>query len=600
MSKTFASLFVALLIVGGAHTASAQLPLPVLTPPPPPPLPSPGWVLKVDPLVRERASLLTGRSKVVVTAASASSLPHVRTLLQQVGGTLGRSLPIIRGQAAEVPNLSLPIVAGSSLVKHVSLNRSTFPSMEATSATVGATAVRQQLGLDGSGIGVAVIDSGVTPSHDDLIDPNGARRVWQFVDFVNGRYSIYDDYGHGSHVAGIIAGNGFDSGGARSGIAPGSHLVVLKVLDGAGKGRISDVIAAMNYVLEYGHYYNIRVVNLSIGAGVYESYNTDPLTLAAQRLVSAGIVVVAAAGNLGLNAQGQSQYGGTAAPGNAPWVLTVGASNHAGTVAHGDDTIAPFSSRGPAAVDWPAKPDVVAPGVRIESLSDPDSTFYRAFPQHLRNGSIPKWYLPYLSLNGTSMAAPVVAGTVALMLQANPALTPNAVKAILQYTAQPLPDYDALTAGAGLVNARGSVELALSFAGVWTPPDPDQPIWSGQIIWGNQMIGGGVLTPDANAWSTNVIWGVGRAPGWVNIVWGDICAGEDCTSSGEGWSSWQTTCADAECATYTWGSGSSFNVVWGSECGGADCSASESWAPSNQAEGTSGTSVVWGSTSADQ
>jgi serine protease AprX len=596
--RIFATLLVALLIVGGPHpSVSAQLlPLPVLTPPPQPPAPSPSWALKVDPLVLERASLFTGRSKVVVTAINASSLPVLRTLLQLVGGTLGRSLPIIVGQAVEVPNLTLPIVAGSSLVKHVSLDRSTFASMEPTGATVGATTVRQELGLDGSGIGVAVIDSGVTPSHDDLIDPNGAQRVVRFVDFINGRPSAYDDYGHGSHVAGIIAGNGFDSGGARSGIAPGSDLMVLKVLDGAGKGRISDVIAALNYVLDNKDAHNIRVVNLSIGAGVFESYNADPLTLAAQRLVSAGIVVVAAAGNLGLNQQGQSQYGGVAAPGNAPWVLTVGASNHAGTEAHGDDTIAPFSSRGPAAVDRPAKPDVVAPGVRIESLSDPLSAFYRTFPQHLRSGTVVKSYLPYLSLNGTSMASPVVAGTVALMLQANPALTPNAVKAIVQYTAEVLPGYDALTEGAGLLNARGSVALARSFAGISSPPDPNQSAWSGQIIWGNQMIGGGVLTPDANAWSMNVVWGAGTVPGGANIVWGDICTAAPCsTPSGQGWSSWQTTCADAQCATFTWGSGSSSNVVWGSECGGADCGTSESWAPSNPAEGTSDTSVVWGS-----
>jgi subtilase family protein len=242
----------------------------------------------------------------------------------------------------------------------------------------------------------------------------------------------------------------------------------------------------------------------------------------------------------------------------------------------------------------------LAPGVRIESLSDPNSALYHAYPQYLLNGTVPTSYLPYLSLNGTSMAAPVVAGTVALMLQANPALTPNAVKAILQYTAQVLPDYDTLTEGAGLLNARGGVELARSFAGLPATPDPTQPAWSGRLIWGNQMIGGGVLTPDASAWSTEVLWGAGAVPGGANIVWGDICSAAHCDPGAEGWSAWETACADAQCADYIWGTGSSSNVVWGPRCGGANCS-NESWAPNGEGEGsTSSTSVVWGSTFIDQ
>src|SRR4029450_10463246 len=153
------------------------------------------------------------------------------------------------------------------------------------------------------------------------------------------------------------------------------------------------------------------------------------------------------------------QYAGITAPGNAPWVLTVGASSHMGTVDRADDTIAAFSSRGPAAIDYTAKPDLVAPGVGLESLTDPASWMYGAKSAYLLNGTVATSYLPYLSLSGTSMAAPVITGTVALMLQANPALTPNAVKAILQYTAQLYPGHDALTQGAGFLNAKGAVEL---------------------------------------------------------------------------------------------------------------------------------------------
>src|SRR6185295_1648867 len=137
------------------------------------------------------------------------------------GGTVGRNLPIISGRAASVPNASLPALAANALVEHLSLDRLVLGSMGRTSATIGATAVRQQLGLDGAGVGVAVIDSGVYAAHDDLA---GAGHIAQFVDFVNGAQNAYDDFGHGTHVAGIIAGNGFDSGGARIGVAPGAHL----------------------------------------------------------------------------------------------------------------------------------------------------------------------------------------------------------------------------------------------------------------------------------------------------------------------------------------------------------------------------------------
>src|SRR5204863_9936033 len=167
---------------------------------------------------------------------------------------------------------------------------------------------------------------------------------------------------------------------------------------------------------------NIRVVNLSVASGVFESYTTDPLTVAAERVVRAGSVVVAAAGNAGHDPQGRIRYGSITAPGNAPWVLTVGASSHMGTVDRADDTMATFSSRGPTAVDHTAKPDVVAPGVGIESLSDPRSAFYTTQSPYLLPGTVPTSYLPYLSQSGTSMAAPVVSGTVALMLEANPLL----------------------------------------------------------------------------------------------------------------------------------------------------------------------------------
>jgi len=523
-------------------------------------------------------------SQVIVRASNADALSQLLPAVAAAGARLGRRLPIINAVVIQVPGTALAGLANNPLVEEISLDRRTFAAMERTAATVGVTAVRQQFGYDGAGIGVAVIDSGVSAWHDDLSSAGAGQRIDTFVDFVNGRQAPYDDYGHGTHVAGIIAGNGLDSGGRRAGIAPGAHLVVLKALDSVGAGRISDVIAALDYIHANRHTLNIRVVNLSVGAAVYESYTTDPLTLATRQLVADGIVVVAAAGNAGKDSQGYTRYGRVTAPGNAPWVLTVGASSHMGTIDRNDDLMAGFSSRGPTRYDLVAKPDVVAPGVGIESLSDPLSAFYVSRAPYLLDGTVAAGYRPYLSLSGTSMASPVVAGTVAVMLQANPALTPNAVKAILQYTAQPYRGYDALTQGAGFLNAAGAVQLARAFG------DPSLPVddanWGHQIIWANHRVSSRNIGPVANAWSTEVIWGDSRVRGGALVEWGP---------------SWGVSCRDLLCSSLVWGSPSSPNVVWGNRCGGGDCQ--ESWTRTttgSQPVGTSdGDTVVWGNGDSD-
>ena len=502
----------ALFLVGalGSSTSATQIGL------------TASWLPKLDPLLQRRVSLLTGRSRVIVRAGNAASLTLVNALITQAGGTVGRSLPIIGSVAADVPNVSLPLLAVNPLIARLSLDRVVAGAMERTGATVGATAAREQFGYDGSGIGIAIIDSGVTSWHDDLGDPAiGAQRIDRFVDLVNGRQAPYDDYGHGTHVAGIIAGNGFDSGGRRSGIAPGAHVIALKVLDGAGRGRISDVIAALDYAVSNKDALNIRVANLSVATGVYESYNSDPLTLAARSAVDAGIVVVAAAGNNGRRPDGRTQYGGITAPGNAPWVLTVGASSHMGTVDRADDTIAAFSSRGPTAIDRAAKPDLVAPGVGIESLSDPDSSFYATKSPYLLSGTVATSYLPYLSLSGTSMAAPVVSGTVALMLQANPSLTPNQVKTILRRTAESSWRYDRLTQGAGFLNAKGAVELARN----WSAPDLFVPRITTSILFGSGD-GSGDIVGGASDDDGSVVWGTGDDN--EGVVWGTSCTDPSC------------------------------------------------------------------------
>jgi subtilisin family serine protease len=559
---------------------------------------------KVDPLLLEQLADLAGQSYVIAQAQSADAVGAVSQLITALGGTLGHELPILRARAARLPNASVLTLAASSLVNRIALDRVSFGFTERTSATVGADAVRQQLGYDGAGIGVAVIDSGVTAWHNDLADPAApaTQRIDRFVDFVGGQSHQYDDYGHGTHVAGIIAGNGADSNGARTGIAPKARLVVLKVLDGHGRGRISHVIAAIDYAVTNRKLFNIRVLNLSIGAGVYESYNTDLLTLAAKRAVEKGIVVVAAAGNHGRNDDGVTQHGAISAPGNAPWVITVGAASHMGTASRTDDTIAAFSSRGPTAYDHAAKPDLVAPGVGIYSLSSPGSTMYNRWQEYLLPGAETAPHMPYLSLSGTSQAAPVVAGTVALMLQANPSLRPNAIKAILQYTAEMYDGHSYLAQGAGFLNARGAVDLALALnvAPAMRPPSP--PEWSRQIIWGNQQVQGGHLVATASAWAADVEWGAATDAHNELVRWGRVCLGTDCGIDGTGWTRWGASCLTTLCDTIVWGSGQSVNVVWGNTCDNKDC-ADTLWATSDDDIVVWGNSengiVVWGNSDAD-
>jgi serine protease AprX len=236
--------------------------------------------LKLGPIVRKQAAEATGLSRVIIRAVDRASLDAVGPAIAMAGGVAGRELRIINARAAVVPKAALAGLSNNPRIAQISLDRPVRGTMEATAATIGALAVRQEHGYDGAGVGVALIDSGIASWHEDLSGENGLR-VSEFADFVNGMEAPYDDYGHGTHVAGIVAGNGYDSDGARAGIAPAAQLMVLKVLDASGNGRISDVIAALDRVVERKDALNIRVVNLSVAAGVYESYDTDPLTLAA-------------------------------------------------------------------------------------------------------------------------------------------------------------------------------------------------------------------------------------------------------------------------------------------------------------------------------
>jgi serine protease AprX len=546
-------------------------------------------------------SELTGRSK----DKNGASFKTRVIVMMKPGATLKpefmayalpSSLDFVNGLILELPNRLLKQVSDQPGVLTVHFDRPIKSHNYRTAITVGARTVQDTLGYNGSGIGIAIIDSGITSWHDDLTNltsklfPYGNQRVSKFVDFVNGRALPYDDNGHGSHVAGIIAGNGRDSLGEKAGIAPGASLVSLKVLDANGQGTISNIIAALGWIANNAKTYNIRVVNMSVGAGIYESYFTDPLTLATKKLTDKGITVVAAAGNMGKNAAGQLQYGGITAPGNAPWVLTVGASSTMGTLSRADDEMASFSSSGPTFLDYEAKPDLVAPGVGTVSLAVPGSTFYLTKPTALLDGNPKLGSKVYLALSGTSMAAPVVTGTVALMLQANPNLTPNLIKALLQYTAQEYPGYSPLRQGAGFLNTYGAVRLAKFYASPRVgDPMPIQKIWSRHIDWGSHRMTG-FIQPTANAWANTVVWGSAKTliSDGDNIVWGTAADGDNIVwgTANDGDNIVWGTAGDGD--NIVWGTADDGdNIVWGTDCGGADCD--------NIVWGTSdGDNIVWG------
>ncbi|OLD81854.1 MAG: hypothetical protein AUF67_06390 [Acidobacteria bacterium 13_1_20CM_58_21] len=388
--------------------------------------------------------------------------------VQRKGGLLKSKMDLIKGALYSVPVGSLDALADDADVAYISPNRplsgTSTSTLDYAAESVNAPVAWHQ-GLDGTGVGVAVIDSGVTAVGDLYwwIPANqtyGSRVVYS-QNFVPDAADASDQYGHGTHVAGIIAGAGWFSTGSTfnhtfKGMAPNANIINLRVLDQNGVGTDSSVIAAIQTAISLKSTYNIRVINLSLGRQVYESYTLDPLCQAVEAAWNSGIVVLAAAGNQGRNnSVGTEGYGTISAPGNDPYVITVGAMKTANTVTRVDDTIASYSSKGPTAFDHVAKPDIVAPGNQVVSTLAPNapllstptdvylseySTFTTTTNKKDKKNSTTSLTAnaistSYLRLSGTSMATPAVSGAAALLVQQNPNLTPDQIKARLMKTA---------------------------------------------------------------------------------------------------------------------------------------------------------------------
>ena len=452
---------------------------------------------RMSPDLREMlqaASSHAGRVSVILQVGNLKS-STLKALLKSRGVTVEARFPQFGALRIEAPLSILEKLAASGNTRYLSLDRK-VQSLGHVTATTGADQVRYQtttspfgnnIGnntnttLDGTGIGIAVLDSGMDTDHVDFLGRDGYPRIAVSVDFT-GENRVDDPYGHGSHVASIAAGNGRVSEGAYRGIAPNASLINLRVLNSQGTGNVSGTLAALDWVMNNSATYNIRVVNMSLGTTAIDSFRNDPICNAVRKLVKAGIVVVAAAGNNGKNSAGQKIYGQIHCPGNEPSAITVGASNTFGTNARNDDTVTTYSSRGPTRSHWTdtagvkhydnlIKPDLVAPGNKIIDAEADGNLLVTQNPQ-LDAGVSLYENRKQMYLSGTSMASPVTAGAAALLLQANPNLTPNMVKAFLMYTAQPLAGSNMLEQGAGEINIEGAVRLARSVSADLLPGTP--------------------------------------------------------------------------------------------------------------------------------
>ncbi|MEK7283693.1 MAG: S8 family peptidase [Acidobacteriota bacterium] len=506
----------------------------------------------------------------LIVSLKGADLAYVARRVKELGGEVERHFRNVDQMVVNLPLESVGALAEVEGLDYISPDRQVTGNVSHLEKTTGADQTGDSYswvdpvltGLDGSGVTVVVLDSGIDADHFDVREEvKGKRRVVFSWDFT-GRGSLDDPFGHGTHIAGIIAGDGSSAltiGRDYTGMAPGASLINFKVLDEKGHGYVSNVVAAIDQAISIRSYYNIRVINLSLAAPPIDSYDDDPLCKAVARATKVGMVVVAAAGNFGQDPGGNKVYGGIASPGISPAAITVGATNSAGTDARADDVIAPFSSRGPTmshttdpltgavVYDNLAKPDLVAPGCRLVSLERYNNYLVQNYPSlHVDTGNVsPK--SRYMTLSGTSMSTGVVSGAVALMLQANPGLTPNLVKAMLMYSAQIMEGPDLFEQGAGMLNVEGAVRLAKSVSRYAYALPVGQTLapsglptaqstiagetftWSQGLIWGiGSLRGQAMFTTQQEAYAQSLIWGIGRFNAWgAGVTYYDGLYGSD-------------------------------------------------------------------------
>ncbi|MGZ8772861.1 MAG: S8 family serine peptidase [Acidimicrobiia bacterium] len=477
----------------------------------------------------------TGVSVVVVETAGAGRGPE--SIVEELGGRVERQLGIINGFSARMPGSAIEALAADPEVRSVTPNaRLRLSGWETHDKTDdGATFnVNERVlnstyfwrhGYTGAGVTVAMIDTGVVPVNGLTVPGkiiNGPDLSLE-ASYENLRY--LDAYGHGTHMAGIIAGRDDDLAEIPKekdlkdhfvGVAPGAQILSVKVGDATGQADVSQVIAAIGWVVEHrdDNDLNVRVLNLAFGVDGDQDYRYEPLAYAVEAAWKAGIVVVVAAGNDGNDA-------GLRSPGYDPFVIAVGADNPQGTSTVKDDEVLEFSNCG-----TDTRPvDLIAPGHSIISLRDPGSFADANYPE-ARVGD------RFFRGTGTSQAAAMVSGAAALLLQQRPDLTPDQVKALLTSTARAIPDASELCQGAGLMDLKAAYKAPTpDSTQTWQPasnpgtyaPDAVGGYWDnltwGNLTWGNLTWGN--LTWGKLTWG-NLTWGNLT---WGNLTWGNLTWG---------------------------------------------------------------------------
>jgi serine protease AprX len=488
------------------------------------------------------AALLTGAPPASASASetvivTSSGLLSPVSAVLDVLGTVVTQFHIIDGVEATIPEVLEPVLAalpGITVTPDVTVSvQDTTDPAESTGPhtpsdefleQTGATQLAAQ-GDTGQGVTVAVLDTGI----DNL--PDFAGRLVGGVDLTGGQNPFDDEYGHGTFVAGLIAGDGASSGGQYSGEAPGANLVSIKVAGASGDTDLATVILGLQWAIDHEQTYGIRILNLSLGFQPFVSTVINPLDQAVEAAWNSGIAVVAAAGNAG------PSNGTILSPGDDPLVITVGALDDMAQPVVSNDEMTNFSSAGPTSPDGWVKPDLVTSGRSIVSLAAPGSTVYDENPS-ARVGSA------NFVGSGTSFSTAITSGAAALVLADNPGLTPDQLKARLLGTTNPGPVGNPFVDGHGALNAyaaatSGPMNLAQSDLGIL-------PTLPGVTV---------SLSPagnNADSWNASL---------WAGVTWPTAPA------SGSAWNGWQWNGADWNGLVWSgkaWNNGGWDGAAWNS------------------------------------
>lgn len=425
--------------------------------------------------------------------------------VKKLGGKVTKYLHIINAFQAVMTTESAVKLSKTETVRWVSLDAKVASSYcsqcidtsnlaSAYNSTIHADSVwNVSPYLQGQGVGVAVVDSGINPN-GDLYTNMGVNRQIANVRFnTDYNQNTSDGYGHGTHVSSVLAGDGSDSNGKYIGVAPMANIVNVKVTNDDGSARSSDVIAGLQWVLENKAAYNIRVVNISFNSTLAESYHTSPLDAAVEILWFNKIVVVVSAGN--------QANGILYPPANDPFVITVGATDDNGTSSLNDDVMTNFSAYGITS-DGFAKPDLVAPGRNIVArLVNTNMGMAQVHPSNVIAQT-------YFKMSGTSVSAPMVSGAVAILLQSEPTLTPDQVKYRLMSTANKTWNgYSNVKAGAGYLDVITAVKTS-------TSESANTNILPSQLL----TTGSNPITWSSVGWNS-VGW---NSVGWNSVGWNSV------------------------------------------------------------------------------